>query len=658
MRKIPRITEKESQTGPLDPKSDPNPFKPKRKKRACRAAAICAVATLGSVFSMDMNLEANEGGSPSEQTILDEEYGLVEFDQENEEICEAEPIAGRLARDYSVHQLKGLQVDLQAQKEDLIAKGNWNPAESEPARIQSLLDEIEKSLPLMECSSVYMVYNPNSGEHLYTTNDEERSKLVSLGWSDEGICFGTPVREGVPVYRLYLKASGEHLYSTNMGEIQILESNGWKNEGAKFMASSLNAIPVTRLLNPNTSLHHFTSDEGEIEALVKLGWIKEHQAFSVVHSVSIEPETINGITGYAAYNSIDQKLTGLQKLRTGTYYFDPDQEGWMVTGFKTLPDASGQLQAFWFRENGKMAYGEVEFDDGWRYFDKKTGVMICNDFVKLTNPKRTCYFDENGLRVSGKKMINGKSYLFDEKTGAMKMDLDQILDQAVAYIKKHKKEGEDYSLAIRVPALGQKVSWNDHSQQSASVMKLFVMGAIFEKYEDYCSRYGKSYIDSSLNSMITWSDNEAWKNLVANLGNGSYAQGCENLNQWNKAHGYPETSMQPAAYQNFTSVLDASKILEDIDQSKLKHSAEMKKLIQGQSVKGRLLNGIPQGISTGNKPGWLDDTQNDSLIVWDKKGTYVLTFLSTSLQDNSNAQRIMGEVSRMVYEWMQDNLYQ
>ena len=502
-----------------------------------------------------------------------------------------------------------------------------------------------------------MVYNPNSGEHLYTTNDEERVKLTGLGWRDEGICFGTPVREGVPVYRLYLKASGEHLYSTNTGEIKILENNGWKNEGPKFMASSLNAIPVTRMLNPNTKLHHFTSDEGEIDALVKIGWIKENKAFSVVNSVSIEPETINGTTGYAAYNSTDQKLTGLQKLRTGTYYFDPDQDGLMVTGFKTVPDAAGQLQAFWFRENGKMAYGEVEFEDGWRYFDKKTGAMVCNDFVKLTNPKRTCYFDENGLRVSGKKTINGKSYLFDEKTGAMKMDLDQILDQAVAYIKKNKKEGEDYSLAIRVPALGQKVSWNDHSQQSASVMKLFVMGAIFEKYEDYCSRYGKSYIDSSLNSMITWSDNEAWKNLVANLGNGSYAQGCENLNQWNKAHGYGETSMKPAAYQNFTSVLDASKILEDIDQNKLKHSAEMKKLIQGQSVKGRLLNGIPQGVTTGNKPGWLDNTQNDSLIVWDKKGTYVLTFLSCNLKDYNNAERIMGEVSRMVYEWMQDNMY-
>ena len=93
---------------------------------------------------MDMNLEASEGSS-SEQTIFDEEHGLVEFEQENEEITEAEPVAGRLAKDYSVHQLKAMQTDLQAQKDTLIAKGKWNLAESESAQIQSLLEEIEKN---------------------------------------------------------------------------------------------------------------------------------------------------------------------------------------------------------------------------------------------------------------------------------------------------------------------------------------------------------------------------------------------------------------------------------------------------------------------------------------------------------------------------------
>ena len=36
---------------------------------------------------------------------------------------------------------------------------------------------------------IYRVYNPNSGEHLYTKSATERDTLVKAGWKDEGVAF-------------------------------------------------------------------------------------------------------------------------------------------------------------------------------------------------------------------------------------------------------------------------------------------------------------------------------------------------------------------------------------------------------------------------------------------------------------------------------------
>lgn len=49
---------------------------------------------------------------------------------------------------------------------------------------------------------MYRKYNPNSGEHFYTSQVNEKNNLVSLGWNYEGIGWYAP-STGDPVYRLY-----------------------------------------------------------------------------------------------------------------------------------------------------------------------------------------------------------------------------------------------------------------------------------------------------------------------------------------------------------------------------------------------------------------------------------------------------------------------
>ena len=100
----------------------------------------------------------------------------------------------------------------------------------------SITNEEKKDEEAEKAVVMHRLYNPNSGEHFYTANDEERDHLVSLGWIGEDI--------------------------------------GWYSDDAKGQA-------VLRVYNPNayamgmTGSHHYTADPGEAEALVALGWIDE-----------------------------------------------------------------------------------------------------------------------------------------------------------------------------------------------------------------------------------------------------------------------------------------------------------------------------------------------------------------------------------------------
>ena len=60
----------------------------------------------------------------------------------------------------------------------------------------------------------------------------------------------------------------------------------------------------------------------------------------------------------------------------------------------------------------------------------------------------------------------------------------------------------------------------DARMQAASLIKLYIMGAVYENYDSIIAQYGQSSVDSNLYSMITVSDNDAANTLV------SY-QGCD-----------------------------------------------------------------------------------------------------------------------------------
>lgn len=135
---------------------------------------------------------------------------------------------------------------------------------------------------------VYRVYNPNSGEHFYTTTPEEVKALEDAGWQLEKIGWIAPTK-GAEVYRVYNKNTGEHHYTTSAKEKNALVAAGWTDEGVAFHSATKNYTPVYREYNKNAFAfnHNYTTSLSENNMLVAVGWKFEGTAFYALGNVVV-----------------------------------------------------------------------------------------------------------------------------------------------------------------------------------------------------------------------------------------------------------------------------------------------------------------------------------------------------------------------------------
>ena len=131
--------------------------------------------------------------------------------------------------------------------------------------------------PVEEKKPMHRLYNPNSGEHFYTSDDAERDYLVSLGWSSEGEGWKAPESSNTPVYRMYNPVAGEHHYTPNAEERDNLIAAGWNDEGVGWYSDDAQTVPLYRDYNPNAfaNNHNYTADADEHAALAAAGWVDE-----------------------------------------------------------------------------------------------------------------------------------------------------------------------------------------------------------------------------------------------------------------------------------------------------------------------------------------------------------------------------------------------
>ncbi len=149
----------------------------------------------------------------------------------------------------------------------------------------------DMTVKLEKANPMNRLYNPNSGEHFYTANIEEKETLVKLGWNDEGYGWVAPrekvadTNKGKPVYRLYNPNAGDHHYTMDKDEYTTLQLYGWKDEGIGWYSVKKDAdkkVPIYRQYNPNATgagSHNYTTNKAENDNLCNLGWVYEGKAW-------------------------------------------------------------------------------------------------------------------------------------------------------------------------------------------------------------------------------------------------------------------------------------------------------------------------------------------------------------------------------------------
>lgn len=131
---------------------------------------------------------------------------------------------------------------------------------------------------IKDAEPMYRVYNPNSGEHFFTSNSQERQALINAGWINEGIGWYAPTnREEYPVYRLYNPIAGEHHFTPLAEERYGLIRAGWWDEEIGWFSDPDKRVPLLRAYNPYafSGTHNYTVDTKEHSALLSMGWVDE-----------------------------------------------------------------------------------------------------------------------------------------------------------------------------------------------------------------------------------------------------------------------------------------------------------------------------------------------------------------------------------------------
>ena len=206
---------------------------------------------------------------------------------------------------------------------------------------------------------------------------------------------------------------------------------------------------------------------------------------------------------------------------------------------------------------------------------------------------------------------------------------------------------------------------NDQKMQAASLIKLYIMGAVYENYDSLAQSHSTDELDSNISSMITVSDNDAANALVNWLGNGDDGAGMAKVNEFCQNHDFTSTQMNRMLLSgnengdNYTSARDCGTFLKEIYQisngtisdSTLPNAEAMYYQLKMQQRKNKIPAQLPEGVHTANKTGELDTVENDAAIIFDTaKGiNLIVCFMSQDLTDTEAARQTIAADARAIY---------
>lgn len=219
-----------------------------------------------------------------------------------------------------------------------------------------------------------------------------------------------------------------------------------------------------------------------------------------------------------------------------------------------------------------------------------------------------------------------------------------------------------WSIYVKDLKNDRSISINDQPMEAASLIKLYIMGAVYEQL-------GMSAIDNDLTisdalyNMITVSDNESANILVRALDpDGDHSKGMVKVNSFIQEYGFTNTEQvnglaDPSLWSddgrlNMTSVKDCGTFLEYVYRGEMvSHlaSRDMESLLLGQEIDYKIPDSLPSEVVSASKTGEVEGCENDTAIVYSPGGDYIICIMSNGWSDDAAAVSRIHSLSEAVY---------
>lgn len=288
----------------------------------------------------------------------------------------------------------------------------------------------------------------------------------------------------------------------------------------------------------------------------------------------------------------------------------------------------------------------------------------------LEERKELAALDLKGLQDEEEKLQEALASKSQDKEAAAESDGTQSAPQDGNPVSARIPAVQESVSAILSGRSGSGENWqvyvrrlSDHAQESfgegrmiaASLIKLYIMGAVYESYDVLAAQNGKDYIDSLLRAMITVSDNDSANALTEMLGQGDAAAGRTAVTDYCIRNGYNDSSMgrmlleTGTENENYTSAQDCGTFLERVYGGELPYGEEMMSLLKQQERREKIPSGVPEGTVVANKTGELANVENDAAVVFMENSPYILCVLSENVGATSAARQAIRDISSAVY---------
>ncbi len=296
-----------------------------------------------------------------------------------------------------------------------------------PNKQSSIESDAQLSAKRVGQRAMYRLYNPYTGEHFYTADEQERDDVAAAGWNKESIGWVAPKTSSTPVYRLYNKYAWDHHYTPSADERDNLVKKGWIDEGIGWYSAdegSLFRAPVYRQYNPNAwvGTHNYTLSTSELNNLVKAGWRDEGVGYYGLDQSLMSELDFNDIkvtTTSKVYNgkAQTQTITSTNQKLDEDYIVEYANNKNVGTATITITGINGFYgeKVYTFKITQKtisqVKWGDLEFGyDGKAHIPTATAVGLCSGDSATITVTASGNHTDTGTYTATATAISNKNY--------------------------------------------------------------------------------------------------------------------------------------------------------------------------------------------------------------------------------------------------------